>query len=532
MNRAVVLTVLGLASPAAAGGLFLPGSGAISTSRAGAAVASTEGGEALGLNPAGISKSEGTTITVSAAIIDYAMSFQRRGTYDDIPDIDLPYEGTPYPLVRDDAKPPLALGGYQPIPVIAITSDLGKVVPGLTVAAGLYAPNSYPFRRMCTEQPGGGCRPYTFNGDPNEAPSPARYDIVEQDALLLMPTIAASYRITDKLDVGARFGVGRAHIDSKIHVWGKPGNLVEDVGGDGLFHIEGEDNFVPGFGVGAAFRPTANIELAAVYNSKLTLGAKGWAHAELGPRTGATGIDVMVAPLPDEAARCGTGGTAERQRGCVTIEIPQTAAIGGRYKFLDGAGKLRGDVELQVGWENWGAERASDFLVVIDSEIVTSLGGGVGLKDNIVAHGFRDVWNARLGGSWLFPVGESAVIARGGVGYDTAAAKPGWMRADLDGAARTTLTVGAGYRGQRFQIDAGFGVSLEGTTTNPGTCNPISDQMRGCAGDGVEDPIEDREGPDPINPIVNPDQQAQGPVNQGVFKSHYVMFMLGASTWF
>ena len=45
-------------------------------------MASADDGEALVLNPAGIAKAEGTTITLSAAIFDYAMEFQRRGTYD------------------------------------------------------------------------------------------------------------------------------------------------------------------------------------------------------------------------------------------------------------------------------------------------------------------------------------------------------------------------------------------------------------------------------------------------------------------
>src|SRR5690242_17740323 len=101
--RRVAVVVTGVAvctsSAASAGGLYLPGSGAISTSRAGAAVASTDNGEAIGLNPAGIAKTTGTTFTLSMAIIDYAMSFQRRGTYDDIPDADLSYEGQRYPLV-------------------------------------------------------------------------------------------------------------------------------------------------------------------------------------------------------------------------------------------------------------------------------------------------------------------------------------------------------------------------------------------------------------------------------------------------
>src|SRR3954464_8735885 len=91
-----------LAGPAYAGGLFLPGAGAISTSRAGAAVASADDGEALAVNPAGLAKSKGNTITVSAAMISYAMEFTRRGTYDDVPMEAYPYEGQAFPTMKDD----------------------------------------------------------------------------------------------------------------------------------------------------------------------------------------------------------------------------------------------------------------------------------------------------------------------------------------------------------------------------------------------------------------------------------------------
>jgi hypothetical protein len=55
---------------AVAGGMYLPGPGAVTTSRAGAAVASTDTGEAIAINPAGLAKTFGTTITLSAAFID------------------------------------------------------------------------------------------------------------------------------------------------------------------------------------------------------------------------------------------------------------------------------------------------------------------------------------------------------------------------------------------------------------------------------------------------------------------------------
>jgi len=529
----VALCAAGTNEVAVAGGLFLPGSGAVSTSRAGAAVASTSDGEALGLNPAGLAKTTGTTITVSMAIIDYAMQFRRSGSYDYIDDDVQPWEGVAHPVVEDDASPPLALGPYQPIPVIAVTTDLGGKIPKLRLGAGIYAPNSYPFRDLCTRTPTG-CKKYRFNVDVDDPPSPARYDIVSQEATLFMPSIAASYRLLPNLDIGARVGIGFAHLQSKINVWASPGNVVENVKKDGLFSVDVKDNFVPGYGIGIAYRPTKTIEVGFNYVSSLTLDAKGEAHADLGPDAGATGVDVEVGPVADEFARCAPGGTAERQRACVTVEIPRTATIGARYKFLDASGGEKGDVELNLNWENWGAERASDFLVVIDSELIVNGTPTMSLKDNIVRHGFQDTFGARLGGSYRFPVGANSLITRAGVAYDTAAAKPGWLRADIDGAARTTLTVGAGFRTDRFEINIGGGAVLEGTNTNPGTCNPVSSvgSMTGCNGDGVDEPIEDREGPDPINPLNNPDAQLQSPVNQGNFKSHYVLFMLGVSTWF
>jgi hypothetical protein len=45
----------------------------------------------------------------------------------------------------------------------------------------------------------------------------------------------------------------------------------------------------------------------------------------------------------------------------------------------------------------------------------------------------------------------------------------------------------------------------------------------GCGGD-------EHQGPDPINPTAA--DQAESPVNQGDYKAHYLLFMLGVSTWF
>src|SRR4051794_23348391 len=121
MNRKSWLTfaLFSLVSTSAtAGGLFLPGAGAVSTARAGAATVSSDDGEALALNPANLAKTKGTTITLSAAVISYAMQFTRSGTYDvqQDPASAEPFDGTAFPTVKNEAKPKLGFGSFQPVP--------------------------------------------------------------------------------------------------------------------------------------------------------------------------------------------------------------------------------------------------------------------------------------------------------------------------------------------------------------------------------------------------------------------------------
>jgi long-subunit fatty acid transport protein len=544
---------------AAAGGLFLPGAGAISTSRAGASVAAADDGEALAINPADLASApSGTFIQLGISAIDYVMSFRRNGTYDPISEEALPYEGSRYPTVTNDAKPPLGIGAYQPVPLIAVVTDLGGRVPGLRAAFGLYAPNAYPFREMSSVNGNQFFIPnsngsYDFPTSYENPPPPTRYDLIHEEAAIILPSLAVSYRAMPKLDVGARVSAGVANLNSTVAVWGLPANYEEYVKADGVFTLDAK-GFVYNWQLGTNFHATPNIDLAAQFTAPIYIHAKGDAISTNGPGVNLNGAQVVVTPVPDDAALCEKGGTAARLKGCVDVELPMTATLGGRYKFLDESGALKGDIELDVGWEHWGAScdyakdpnclNPSDFHVLVDAQVGTvNQPNGLALKPQHVSHGLQDTYSARLGGSWSFPVGRDAVIARGGIGYDTAAAKPGWERADLDGAARTMISAGASYKLNKIQIDAGFAVILEGTRTDERTCNPTSgapsatNTGMGCAGTpgytggtpGTDNPADQRKGPDPINPILASNVQAENPVNEGTFKSHYLFFMLGAS---
>lgn len=553
-----------MAGTATAGGLLLPGAGAISTARAGASVAAADDGEALALNPAGLaSAGAGTFIQIGISAIDYFMSFRRNGVYDPSTDA-LPYEGSRYPTVTNNASPPLGFGSVQPVPVVAVVSDLGGMVPGLHAAFGLYAPNAYPFRDMNTVNgkpffvptANGG---YDFPTSYDAAPPPSRYDIIREEAAIILPSVGAAYRINDKIDVGGRFSAGIATLKSTVAIWGQPNNYNEWIKQDGVFTLDAS-GFVYNWQLGTTVHPTPAIDLSATYTAPIWIHAKGTAISNNGPGVNLSGAPVAVTPVDDLSARCAKGGTPAQLKACVDVEIPMTAQIAARYKIKDETGKQRGDVELDLGWEHWGQScdytkdptclDPSDFHVTVDAQVapVSTPNNGLPLKQQLVSHGLRDTYSARLGGSWNFPAGDNTVIARGGVGYDTAAAKTGWERADFDGAARTMIAAGASYKMKQLQIDAGFGVILEGTRTDPRTCNPTSGSPSatnagmGCAGTpgytggtpGQDNPPDQRQGPDTINPIESsglggPNVQAENPVNEGTFKSHYLFFMLGAS---
>ncbi|HSD90139.1 MAG TPA: outer membrane protein transport protein [Kofleriaceae bacterium] len=547
----VIGTGLLFAIPAQAGGLFVPGSGAVSSSRAGAAVASVDDGEALSINPAGIAKAKGLQVTVAATLIQYYMSFARRGTYDDpvVAGDMRPYTGQSYGVVENDPKPPLGIGKFQPLPVIAVTSDLGGRVPGLTIGGGLYTPSGYPFRDMS--------QGYKFQtsatGDFSVAPPPTRYDVMEQDSALLLPSIAAAYRIMPDLDVGVRLTAGNLKSKTTVAVWGTPYNTAEDVKDDALFTADVKDGFIPAAGIGATYRVGPNIELGAVYNSPIVIKAKGTAQSLVGPSVDPSR---KIGNVPDSEALCEKGGTMEQQRACISLQLPMTATIGGRYKILDEKNELMADVELDVNWENWGKTCNFDdthivnstctapgqYRVQIDAGLYTN-GNYTGQKiadategTNVLKLGLQDTFGVRLGGSYHLPAGDNKIVLRGGLAYDTAAAKTGWLRANFDGASRVTTAVGGAYEVNGWQINAGFGYVYEGTNTNPGAnadgtdCNPTP-AMLGCSAAGDRPPGQ-RQGPDPTNPLLTPNTQGENPINQGSITSHYLMFMLGFSKGF
>jgi len=130
------------------------GAGVTSTPRTGAAVASADDVRGARLIPRASATTLGHHDRWSAAAdSSYAMELQRRVSYD----------VRALATARNEAAiceqpqrraPPLGIGRFPPARA-AVVTDRGALCPICRLAAGIYAPNAYPFRDMCSELAGG-----------------------------------------------------------------------------------------------------------------------------------------------------------------------------------------------------------------------------------------------------------------------------------------------------------------------------------------------------------------------------------------
>jgi long-subunit fatty acid transport protein len=505
---------LAAATGAHAGGLFVPGYGSQAQPRAGAFVAKADDPSALYYNPAGLAKQKGTSLHLGMNFIAFNQDFQRTGSYE-APEGQAepaPWTGDPYPAVRNESTPAVGFGRFQGIPLFGLATDLGGASP-LVFGIGLIADHGYPERKISGD--------YQFE-DPDRPPPPQRYDIVEQDVSAAFPSLAVAYRVVPEVDVGVRVSWGFAGSKARQVLWGIR-NYPEDVHRDGQFFVKVHDNFIPAAGVGLLYRPADSLEIGASYHTPKSLNFKGEGQSALGNELG-LGPDAQdfIMPVNDDDVLCESGGTLTALKACVNLKLPQTASLGGRYIVRDSAGEERGDVELDVEWEDWS--EASDVGVIVDGKSGLT---GLRLQPAVVRHGFRDTFSFRLGGSYGFDVGDDRLEARAGAAYDTAAAPLSWTRLDVDGMARTTLGGGLAYALGSIRLEVGAGVVVEQDRT-VAECNTSLDQL-GCSSPDAQTPQAERESPDPVQPLTGANNQVESPFNAGTYSQSYVLLSAGAT---
>ncbi len=512
------------ASSAHAGGITNPGYGSQAQPRAGAFAAKADDPSAIFHNPAGLAKLKGTIIQLGINLINFSQTFQRSGTYDactdaKCPAAGLPYTGQPYEKVENQSHGAVSLGNFAVVPLLSVSSDFGLDGP-FTFAAGIFAPGAASADREYAPD-------YQIEADPSQPPPPGRYDILSQEVAVLFPSIAAAYSISDKIDIGARVSWGFADLRAESSLWGLR-NYEEWESLDVQFEAKATDRFVPAFGFGALYRPRSDFEFGFNFRSGATINGVGTGPAASGAATLQEGIDVLQ-PKTSGPFVCAPGGNLAAFSTCLNLKLPMMASLGGRWIHRDADGSERGDVELDVQWENWS--NASDVEILVDAVTVTLPGG---LPPSVIRHGFKDVFSFRLGGAYRLPILDDALSVRGGLAYDTETAPESWTRLDQDGFARTTIGAGLAYDLDGWRFELSGGAILEGTrTVDHGGCNPDINNL-GCELNNEETRFYDRIAPDPAQPISSAEDNtiAQSPFNAGVYEQGYVFMGMGVTASF
>ncbi|MSP16583.1 MAG: hypothetical protein EXR73_08245 [Myxococcales bacterium] len=475
-----------------AGGAYVGDSGSRAQARAGAVVARADDPMAILHNPAGLVNLGHKEASVGANFVHHRQSFARDGSYETPDDgVAYPWSGDRYPEVKSST--------VMPVPYVALGGRRGRVA----VALGVFGPQGNPLRSVPETV-------MTPEGTPG-APSPARYDILEQEVSLAYPSLAVAYAVSKRLSVGARASWGFGSISARSYTWGIT-NQEEDQQKDGAFSIDVQDNFIPAWGAGLLFRASSALELGVAFDSGSHFGGSGVGITSLGPKLGLAGELDYIDPVDDRFVQCATGGVLGGIAACLDLDLPMFATAGARFIFRDAAGRERGDLELDLRWEQWSA--ASDTVVTVDGQSHLT---GIYLNPTIIKHGFDDVLSARLGGS--ASVGRVDLSA--GVAYETAAAPTSWNRLDLDGSSRLLGSFGVGVRVGRWQIDAGAAIVVQPDRTVTEVADP-----------SMPPAVADRSQPDGLQPLQGPLNQEYAPINLGKYTSGHLIGMVGVTSRF
>jgi len=234
---------------ARAGGLLVADTGSQGLQRAGAFHAKADDPTALHYNPAGLVRAAHRyELYVGSHVVNFSQTYQRSGTYAPLMDP----MGQPDPAWVGQPYPEASYSGTKPVPMLLATQNFGRFAFG----EGLVVPSGYPFRRFNDNQ----------DTLPDGRPAPQRYDIMNQDAFVIFPSVGGAVSIVPELDVGVRLSWGIGRLDATNQTWGIT-NDAEHPGNDALFRVVAQDSFVPNAGVGLLYRPTPFLELGASYTA-------------------------------------------------------------------------------------------------------------------------------------------------------------------------------------------------------------------------------------------------------------------------
>ncbi len=426
-KRLVILIVSLLSSPAFAGGMFLPGRGARPLGRAGSFVAGADDGGALYYNPAGLADIDGVS-----ALVDVGLVLQR----------------THYDRVDSGGNPQPGVDGsvdLLPIPTLTITWKPRKV-PRFTVAGGVWVPylglNSYP------------------------ETGPQRYSsITINGSLLVVMELAAAYRITDHVWVGAGLQNMILKFKSRVDLSActELNCAPEDPGFDALTDLDATSAFTPSgnFGLTIAY---PKLRGAVALQLPFFVRADGQVHSRL--PTDPFFANAMV-----------VGSSAS-----VDFDLPLMLRAGIEYRPFR---RLR--VELGFDYEAWSMQKD---LTIQPHGIYIDGVPGIGKYYLNTMHLVRDLddsFSVHLGGE--YEAIRDRLVVRAGYLFETSATPNATATVLTADGLHNMVSLGLGVRVGPVRLDVGYAhlFTADRTVTNSKSLqlNPINPSIMVPVGNGT-----------------------------------------------
>jgi long-chain fatty acid transport protein len=466
-----------LPSVAFAGGFELPGEGgARGLGRAGAFYARVDDPMALSLNPANLADGSGIQIYATGGLVTADGCFQRTGTY---ADTDNPIGLGPsiFDAMPADSSTWLAYLN-ESFPRACNQSPLGpalnlaaswRILPELGIGIGILTPNGAGSSQWATDS-----TRYTTEGGPNPPgilPPPSRYILLEQDQLLLYPSIGIAYRPVPWFRFGATFQWGIGVFDFTSVVVRQPG---QDPASDVLAKLHASDAFVPAGIFSAHFVPHDNFDAMLGFKISDNINATGETTLETGTYGAGSDPDIP-GPTPNLNAPITNTQVSAGQPWEVRLGLRYAQRITPRAEDPDQISRLSGRTEDAMANEWFDIELDAIYLInkeVTDLALTLPMGsqasfsqvqsgGGVTTMDlNLptrinLPHQWNDQWLLRLGGDFNAIPGLASL--RLGFSFETSAYDSSGVFSNRNAKQYVGLDF---IPGMRFGIHAGLTVRI------------------------------------------------------------------------
>jgi len=427
----VSLALLGAASEAEAGGLFITDRGVRPLGRGGAFVAGADDLHAIWYNPAGLADA-GTSVLVDFSWINFSSEYTRRTNVTDA-------GGT----VRTIDSPQVnGTSPFLPIPTIAGSYNFGKEKE-FTVAFGALAPytaiTNYPL---------------TLDGQP----SPSRYSLVSlEGSALVVAGGYFAYKPIEQFRVGGGIQALVGKFQSTVVFSASPPDRLisapEDPQYDAFSQLD----------VGPIFAPSANFGMIAIPTKPIRLGLSAqlpfWINSPAKVRVR------LPEAAPFDRAR------QEGEDAQVRFRLPAIIRAGAEYRTdISDTSRIR--IELAYVREFWSLHDSIDIRSEnVKLYDVTGFPSPFGVAPISLPRNFQDSNSFRLGSEYSLKnlISDYWIDLRAGISYETSAIPSAWVSPLTYDASKVVGSAGGSLNiGTHWRMDAVASLAfLTGTVVDP-----------------------------------------------------------------